>query len=55
MVPGNLPSQLEILSTGQIYYESIMQALPVACQDQIVQPLQETSVALYCQNLLCPL
>ena len=23
MVPGNLPSQLEILSTGQTYYETV--------------------------------
>ena len=23
MVPGNLPSQLEILSTGQTYYETL--------------------------------
>ena len=24
MVPGNLPSQLEILSTGQTYYETVV-------------------------------
>ena len=24
MVPGNLPSQLEILSTGQTYYETLL-------------------------------
>ena len=27
MVPGNLPSQLEILSTGQTYYETKSLAL----------------------------
>ena len=33
MVPGNLPSQLEILSTGQNYYETQIQFFcwPVAC------------------------
>ena len=30
MVPGNLPSQLEILSTGQTYYEmSVMRPTPL--------------------------
>ena len=27
MVPGNLPSQLEILSTGQTYYETVSDKL----------------------------